>query len=364
MGDLGTDADLATLMKNAFQDEALRRMARKAGVHGMSRKEGDDVNNALRALGYKILDTFCEKLAVYTEYRKSKTVSEKDFRNACDFLHIKFDFYATPSRENNTFPRCKNYKPGDVMNRRARGTRAELETRHENRDSAADCVYNEQAPFARLVRDIMEDHYRGVRFTPQTLSWLQFLVESILIKILTAAHKIVQDTTVGPRGGKPRATLSYRDIAAVVDTIKIFPNCVPVLDDSKEVRRAGSAGRRRKGRGKGRGRGGGGDDEDGDDGDGGKGGRGRGRGGRERGRGGSRGRGRAGNEGGTASGRSRGGRGSRGGGRGSGRAGTSARPRAKSKSTGRPDPALALLAYDKFGKFKDKGFAKDKGPPF
>ena len=66
MGDLGTDADLATLMKNAFQDEALRRMARKAGVHGMSRKEGDDVNNALRALGYKIIDTFREKLAVYT----------------------------------------------------------------------------------------------------------------------------------------------------------------------------------------------------------------------------------------------------------------------------------------------------------
>ena len=213
----------------------------------------------------------------------------------------------------------------------------------------------------------MEDHYRGVRFTPQTLSWLQFLVESILIKILTAAHKIVQDTTVGPRGGKPRATLSYRDIAAVVDTIKTFPNCIPVLDDSVDLRRAASArgsSRRGKGKGKGRGKGGAGDDDDGDDGDGGKGGRGRGRGGRERGRGGSRGRGRAGNEGGTASGRSRGGRGSRGGGRGSGRAGTSARPRAKSKSTGRPDPALALLAYDKFGKFKDKGLATDKELPF
>ena len=77
MGDGG--ADLATLMKNAFQDEALRRMARKAGVHGMSKKDGDDVNAALRTLGYQILDTFCEKLAVYTEYRRSNTVNEKDF---------------------------------------------------------------------------------------------------------------------------------------------------------------------------------------------------------------------------------------------------------------------------------------------
>ena len=103
----GADGNLATLMKNAFQDEALRRMARKAGVHGMSKKDGDDVNAALRTLGYKILDTFCEKLAVYTEYRKSKTVTENDFRSACDFLDIKFDFYATPFRENNIFQGAK-----------------------------------------------------------------------------------------------------------------------------------------------------------------------------------------------------------------------------------------------------------------
>ena len=52
MGDGGgADGNLATLMKNAFQDEALRRMARKAGVHGMSKKDGDDVNAA--CLGIK-----------------------------------------------------------------------------------------------------------------------------------------------------------------------------------------------------------------------------------------------------------------------------------------------------------------------
>ena len=86
------DAEFQRLLKNAFQDEALRRMARKAGVHGASRKETDDVNQALRALGYRILDNFCEKLAVYTEHRKSKTVSEQDFRNTCDLLKIKLDF--------------------------------------------------------------------------------------------------------------------------------------------------------------------------------------------------------------------------------------------------------------------------------
>ena len=119
-------AEFQRLLKNAFQDEALRRMARKAGVHGASRKVTDDVNQALRALGDRILDHFCEKLAVNTEHRKSKTVSEQDFRNTCDLLKIKLDFYATPSRENNTFPRCKAYSPGRVVNRRVRGTRGEL----------------------------------------------------------------------------------------------------------------------------------------------------------------------------------------------------------------------------------------------
>ena len=52
------DAEFQRLLKNAFQDEALRRMARKAGVHGTSRKETDDANAALRALCYGILDTF------------------------------------------------------------------------------------------------------------------------------------------------------------------------------------------------------------------------------------------------------------------------------------------------------------------
>ena len=33
------DAEFQRLLKNAFQDGALRRMARKAGVHGANRKE-------------------------------------------------------------------------------------------------------------------------------------------------------------------------------------------------------------------------------------------------------------------------------------------------------------------------------------
>ena len=44
-------AELQRLLKNVFQDHALRRIARKAGIHGASRIETDDVNQALHAFG-------------------------------------------------------------------------------------------------------------------------------------------------------------------------------------------------------------------------------------------------------------------------------------------------------------------------
>ena len=259
------DADdrLKQLLKNAFQDEGLRRMARRAGVHATSQKQTDSVNWALRKIGEQILDTMCEKMAIYTENRKSTTVSDQDFRSACDFLKIRASFYAVPGRDDGRFPRCKSYSPGGRGSKRKRGKKAELEARHENKQDS--CLYNETAPFTRLVREIMMRHHANLRFTPPALSATQYVVEQLLINILQAAGKVVEDTTVGPRGGSPRATLSYRDIAAVVNTLKIFPNCMPVLGNSDAAREAGrqppapgdgdDGGRGGRGRGSGRGRG-------------------------------------------------------------------------------------------------------------
>ena len=76
----------------------------------------------------------------------------------------------------------------------------------------------------------------SLRFTPATLSWLQYITEQLLINVLKAAGQIVKDTTVGPRGGASRATLSYRDLAAVLDTLDVF-SCVPVFDGCAELAR-------------------------------------------------------------------------------------------------------------------------------
>ena len=89
-------SDLRTLLKNGINDEAT------------GQKEKDHVNDALRGIAFQILENIREKLAIYTQYREAKTVSQGDFRNACDQLKIKVGAYAVPN-ENNILEKCRKY---------------------------------------------------------------------------------------------------------------------------------------------------------------------------------------------------------------------------------------------------------------
>ena len=163
------DSSFEVLLKNAFQDEAFRRMARRAGVHATSQKQTDSVNWALRKIGEQILETMIEKMVIYSEHRMSKTITDADFKSACDFLKIKTgSLYAIPDRDDGKFPKCKSYSAGQRREKRDRGARAKLETRHENKDLS--CVYNETAPFARLVHEIVARCHGDWCFCPQALS--------------------------------------------------------------------------------------------------------------------------------------------------------------------------------------------------
>ena len=230
---------LQNLLKEGINDEALRRMSRRAGVQATSQKDSDHVNNALRAIGEQILANLCEKLAIYVQYRAAKTVSKGDVRAACDVLRIKLAAYAVPSNENSTFEKCRKFSPGERETKRTRGELAERETKHEQKRE--NCVYNETAPFVRLVRNIMSDFDASLLFTPATLSWIQYIMEQLLITLLQTAGRIVKDTTLPPKGGASRATLSYRDLAAALDTLSAF-SCVPVFEGCAELaREAGKA---------------------------------------------------------------------------------------------------------------------------
>ena len=148
---------LNEILKDAFQDEAFRRMSRRAHVHATSQKDTDSVNWALRKVGEHILDNLCQKMAVYTEHQEKTTVNEISFKSACDLLKVKTSSYAVP-RDDGTFPKCRKYSTGVRRDRRDRGTLAARESRHENKID--NCLYNESAPFSRLVREVI-GRYNG-----------------------------------------------------------------------------------------------------------------------------------------------------------------------------------------------------------
>ena len=62
------------LLRDAFTDEALRRMARKAGVESATQKGALAVNDELRSLALLMLSNLCDKIEIIADYRDSRTI--------------------------------------------------------------------------------------------------------------------------------------------------------------------------------------------------------------------------------------------------------------------------------------------------
>ena len=254
-----------------FQDEALRRMQRKAGVSAVSRsgKGLPTVDDQLRSIADSVLNTVGEKILILADYHGVKTVTPRLLGEALDGLYrpeqypsgqlqqcvslrsataaekarAKAAAKAEAKRLAGTSPAAKaaaRARAKAASSPGARGSKAAHEIEHAKAQD--DCLYNERAPFARLVRQALRRKRRemgagGVvpsalagdeelRFTPEALLILQFVVESVLIKVLRTADVLVKSLTIGPRGGKPRATTNQRDVMVAV---KVLKECNPIL---------------------------------------------------------------------------------------------------------------------------------------
>ena len=125
---------------------------------------------------------------IYAEYLKVNTINENILRQALDVLRVKPDFYVDPG-EYDTFPRCESLRektarrarPGGSRRSAKRGKTAEKEIRHEQKNDS--CGYLEKAPFARLFKHSLEEFKVGVKVTLRTMSFVQFVVESLLVKL-------------------------------------------------------------------------------------------------------------------------------------------------------------------------------------
>ena len=83
------------LLRNAFNDEGLRRMTRKAGVSSVREKDLS-VNDEIRMVAEGILRNICQTLEIYAEYHKASTVNENILRQTFKALDIRMDSYAEP----------------------------------------------------------------------------------------------------------------------------------------------------------------------------------------------------------------------------------------------------------------------------
>ncbi len=72
----------------------------------------------------------------------------------------------------------------------------EIEHESKNRD----CLYLGRAPFVTLLREILSTHLPDVKLTKTAAGWIQFIIESLLIKIMFYAGGLVNAITKGHGG--------------------------------------------------------------------------------------------------------------------------------------------------------------------
>ena len=111
--------DKAELLRDAFTDEALRRMARKAGVESATQKGALAINDELRSLAHLMLSNLCDKAIVLADYRDSRTINATILRAALEFLDVKIDTNHERG-EGGKFPPRRTHRQEKV----ARGARA------------------------------------------------------------------------------------------------------------------------------------------------------------------------------------------------------------------------------------------------
>ena len=266
------------LLRSAFTNEGLRRMARRAGVSS-TREKDLILNDEVRVVAEIMVRNICDKLAIFADYHKRTNVGDAILREALRSLEVRMDSYAVPREQG--FRSCESLRsvnsrkrssrdansPAAQARERARATAfgarsvrgsvARDEIKHEQANGF-DCVYLEKLPFARLLRAVMQDgSHPALKFQPRVVSWIQFVVESLLITILRHTGQLVREISKGhaKAGTKPRReAINARDLAAQVDILK---ESSPILRGRRREKAAGAERCRGRGRGResGRGRG-------------------------------------------------------------------------------------------------------------
>ena len=97
------------LLRDAFTDEALRRMQRKASVESATQKGSLNVNDELRSIADLMLNNLCEKAFILAEYHRQQTITASILRGTLETLDVTIDTYHQP-RDDGLFPACGSHR--------------------------------------------------------------------------------------------------------------------------------------------------------------------------------------------------------------------------------------------------------------
>ena len=197
-------------------------MLRKARIGNASMTDDPHVNDVLRSIADLVINNICDKCKTFADYKNKKTINEDILFQALEYF--KFPIYGELPEEG-VWPACVSLRQADRTSGAAarvgrRGDRAQLEIEHENRDTRADCVYTENAPFMRVLKYAFEQRGSDIRITQQVSSWIQYICELMLLKILSSTQLLVE-------GVSKRKVIKSTDVALAFRMLK---ECYPLFE--------------------------------------------------------------------------------------------------------------------------------------
>lgn len=154
----------------SISDDALHRLAYKAGanrVNGLVYPE-------MRKIIMSYLNNLIKFTVEYASYEKKKTISEDHVKMAIEFLGSK-SYFAFNFKT----------KPCHVS------TKKKIVSRINEYQNQSDCLTFPKLSISRLIREVGQDYQTNLKWSENSLVYIQNQLEDVLIRVLTVAIKIL-----------------------------------------------------------------------------------------------------------------------------------------------------------------------------
>lgn len=171
----------AKILRDNIQDitkPVIKRLAQKAGVKSISGLVYEEVRGILN----RNLSHVLQKLAIIVRGTNRVIISASDVKETFRFLGMTV--YATG--EEGDMKTCEGFQHAATKKKLTRGEVSVKAIRFYQKQH--DCLYIPNAPFMRLIKEIMQEHgFSELKWSADAVGLLQVMVETYLVKLFEDA---------------------------------------------------------------------------------------------------------------------------------------------------------------------------------